>query len=993
MKELNALLWLFFLGLLIPQTNAQILYSEDFETGTTMPTNMTIIDNDTASANANVAPFDSWNLSLDRLDANNRVATVASWLSTPGQSDDWMITPQISGLTGAGSLSWEAASWNNMFRDGYEVWVTTTIAGTTPTISDFTTNGATVFTIADEDTLLTPHTVSLAAYAGQNVYIAFRNNSNDDLLLSVDNIVVENVPPSAVFTTVNASCNNANGSISLTVSGGVAPYTYLWDAAAGSQTTATATNLTAGIYGVTVTDAAGTAISGNIPLANDNFETIYSEDFESVAGGTPPPANMTVIDADAAAANAGLPSTLLDQWTVFGVTVGPVVSNMAAVASWLDPPGIADDWLITPQITGVDATTTLSWEAAAFNASFPDGYEVWVTSTIAGTTPTNTDFTTNGATVFTIAAEDTLMTAHTVSLAAYANQDIYVAFRNNSNDKFILVVDNISIQKACPASTVLLTTTSTNATCGLDNGTATVTVTGGTAPYTYLWDVNAGNQTTATAINLIGNITYSVTVTDANNNSATSIIAVGETAPVTSSLTVVNAINCFGDNNASIEAIGTGGTAPYTYAWDANTGNQTTAIATNLSANISYTVTITDGDGCTASSTITLSEPTQLTATATDNGNATATVFGSGGTPPYTYAWSNGQTMVTATGLMNNTDYGVTVTDSLGCTAVDSVSITGVPLTVTTTSVDATCGQSNGSASAVVVGGTGPYTYLWDANAANQTTPTAANLMGGNYDVTITDAAGITASASVSVTTSTAVTATISSTTDASCFGLADGTATVVGTGGTAPYTYQWDANAGSQTSATATNLTAGIYDVTVTGSAGCTGVTSVTISEPTALMLSVTDNMDGTATAVVTGGVSPYVYLWDANAANQTTATATGLANATYFVTVTDANGCTMADSVDATIINITNINLDEQVVIYPNPASSTLWVDFDLAAATTVNIRLSSVLGQEVISRNLEGVSNNTIALPIDQLPTGVYALEVVANKRKKTFKVVIE
>ncbi len=142
---------------------------------------------------------------------------------------------------------------------------------------------------------------------------------------------------------------------------------------------------------------------------------------------------------------------------------------------------------------------------------------------------------------------------------------------------------------------------------------------------------------------------------------------------------------------------------------------------------------------------------------------------------------------------------------------------------------DATCnGGTDGTATATVTGGLAPFTYLWD-DAGSQTTATATGLAAGTYSVTVTDANGCTTSETVTVTEPTAVSATMSST-DETAAGN-DGTATATATGGTSPYTYMWDAAAGSQTTATATGLTAGTYVVTITDANGCTYMDSVVVN------------------------------------------------------------------------------------------------------------------------------------------------------------------
>ncbi len=337
MKLITTFFLLLLVGLLAQQSTAQVLYSEDFDNNNaTIPANLTIIDGDVAPANTNTAAFDSWTLTLNPYNGNDTIMAVTSWLDPVGVANDWLITPQVAGINTTTTLSWEAMAFNFNFADGYEVWVTSTIAGAAPVITDFTTGGTVVFAIAAEDTLFTPHTVSLAAFAGQSIYVAFRNNSNDKVLLGLDDIVIENsIALAATYTTIPASCNGANGSISLTTTGGQAPYTYQWDAAAASQTTATASNLMAGTYGITVTDATGAVITASLPLTGVNTTNLYFEDFEGASNVMP--TNITVIDVDAAPANSNIPAAF-DQWIVAESNwIAGSTDNVAAVTSWLEP--------------------------------------------------------------------------------------------------------------------------------------------------------------------------------------------------------------------------------------------------------------------------------------------------------------------------------------------------------------------------------------------------------------------------------------------------------------------------------------------------------------------------------------------------------------------------------------------------------------------------------------------------------------------------------
>jgi len=294
---------------------------------------------------------------------------------------------------------------------------------------------------------------------------------------------------------------------------------------------------------------------------------------------------------------------------------------------------------------------------------------------------------------------------------------------------------------------------------------------------------------------------------------------------------------------------------------------------------------------CTVSST------TASTNAACTGGTGTATATPANGTAPYTYAWSNGQTNATVSNLVAG-NYSVTVNDASGCSVTNTVTVGSTSTTLTTntpTTTNSACGGSTGSASVNPSNGTAPYNYTW-SNGGN--TQTISNIAAGNYSVTITDANGCVGSVTgIVVNNPNAPTASITAFTAVSCNGGNNGQATAAATGGTAPYTFSW--NNGANT-ATATGLVAGVYTANITDAASCSGVASVTITQPTALAATVntaaTANVscfggnNGTASVAVSGGTGAYAYAWS-NGGNS--ATISGLTAGVYTATVTDANLC----------------------------------------------------------------------------------------------------
>ena len=276
--------------------------------------------------------------------------------------------------------------------------------------------------------------------------------------------------------------------------------------------------------------------------------------------------------------------------------------------------------------------------------------------------------------------------------------------------------------------------------------------------------------------------------------------------------------------------------------------------------------------------------------------SATLTASGGG-----TYQWSSPPGSATATASVTpaaTSTYTVTVTSN-GCTGTDNVTVTVNPLpTPSVTSTNpATCGMSNGSATAA-----GGVSYLW---SDSQTTATASNLASGIYTVTVTDANGCTATTSANVTSTSAPSATASSTNE-TC-GQSNGTvtATAVGTCG-AGFTYSWNTMP-AQSSAIATNLPAGTYTVTVSCS-GCTATATATVTNLAGPSVSISGVVNATcsfsnasATATATGGTPNYSYQWNCTP-SQYSQNMVNVPAGNYIVSVTDANGCVATNSVTLT-------------------------------------------------------------------------------------------
>tara|TARA_R110000782_G_scaffold237188_1_gene323540 strand:- start:276852 stop:279407 length:2556 start_codon:yes stop_codon:yes gene_type:complete len=370
-------------------------------------------------------------------------------------------------------------------------------------------------------------------------------------------------------------------------------------------------------------------------------------------------------------------------------------------------------------------------------------------------------------------------------------------------------------------------------------------------------------------------------------------------------------------NTGSITVNINGGSGTYGYSWN-TTPPQTTQTISNLGPG-SYMVTVTDSiSGCTKDTTFVLTNGSSLQVAIDSSVNVScnggnsgiAYASASGGLGSVTYSWDTNpiQTSATAIGLSAGT-YNVTVTDSVGCISVATVVITepnALLVNPTMIGMPSCNGGSDGTAIANANGGVSPYTYSWNTTPI-QTTQSASGLSAGQYIVTVTDANGCVATGNVLITQPAPISNSIQIT-NITCHNGNDGAITLTSSGGTAPYSYSWSTSA--NTSNTETGLSSGIVYVTTSDNQGCSVTDTIQITNPDSMSLTLTHTSascntdDGTATAVVVGGNTPYNYLWSVN--NQITQTADSLPGGMVSVVVMDANGCAVSGSINIDTVNI---------------------------------------------------------------------------------------
>lgn len=512
---------------------------------------------------------------------------------------------------------------------------------------------------------------------------------------------------------------------------------------------------------------------------------------------------------------------------------------------------------------------------------------------------------------------------------------------------------NAGVTSLCPGATTTLSTTSNYS--------------------SYRWSTGA-----TTANIAVGAGSYTVTVTAANGCTGVSAARViNSNSGVTITNSTVTNVRCFGGSTGMLTTTSTSG-ANMGYIWS---NGETTSYNFNIPVGV-YTITVTNTQGCTASQSFTVTQPSAPLAASASWRNITcvattgsATVTASGGTPGYSYVWSNGQSSASATGLSFG-NHTVTVTDANNCSTTSFALVGQVTsnLTATPSVSNIACfGNSTGGINLTVAGGTAPFDYLWSNGS---TTQNITGLTAGNYSCTITDADGCTFSTGNTTVTQPSAALSLGglpTISQVSCFGLCDGSVSNVNMiGGTTPFTYSWSNGA---TSANLSGICAGLYTGTVTDANGCTYTPPIPlqITEPTQLTVTAQSNggvscpgaTNGEVNANASGGTAPY--LFDLGSGAQGMGSFNGLSAGIYTVTVSDANGCEMA-STAVTIMNpmppiVTATIVDESIQSTTNNGSITL----ALAGGTPIAFAWGN-----------GGTSN-----PLTGLATGAYSVTVTYDQ----------
>ncbi len=874
--------------------------------------------------------FEVANISVNTL--NSLVLNMAATNATCGQSNG-VATVSVSGGSGTFTYNWgtgNTASISGLAAGVYSVTVTDAVNGCTATASvpvsgssDIDVTNATVDAICGGSTGsislgvtggTAPYTYAWSTPLGSGTsatglsagtyFVTVSDAAGCDEVLILD--VVEIISLRALATVTDAACGQADGSASVVVSGGTAPYTYAWS---NGETASSISSVSAGIYFVTITDANGCSITANATIGNAAGPVVTIDNQVNLTC-----ANASTGSIDISVTGGVGPYTYL--WSN-----GETTADLTSLPSGPFSVTVTD-------ANGCQASVFVRITAPSAIEVITEGTDVSCNNADNGSIHT---VASGGVGPYTYAWSNGATTADLSGLSV-GTYTLTVTDANGCSVSTPVVITQPDVLSVSAAATGVQCN-------GGADGTVTTTVTGGTAPYTYQWS-NGGNMANQAALNAG---LYSVTVTDANGCTATATATVDVANALVINLGITNA-TC-GNSNGAVDASVSGGSAPYTYAWSgAGSGNSLSGVAAG-----SYGLTVTDANGCSATATANVSSTSTIAVTPTvtpvvcGGGNTGAiTLATTGGSGTLSFAWSNAATSANITGLAAGT-YTVTVTDTSDCQTVLSIEVEETsPFTIASSATAADCGGANGDATVTVTGGVGPYTYAWSNGAG---VATATGLAGGLYEVTITDANGCTATENVIVPNTTAINVMVASVDNVSC-GQANGGVNINVSGGATPYTYLWSNGA---TTANLSGLNAGIYAVTVTDANGCSGAAIATV-EPAAEVVFVADRndvncfnaQDGSINVSIVSGNGPFTYAWSPSGSG---ASQTGIGAGTYTVTVTAANGCSATASVTltepneliATLDSSTNVTCNGQLdgAINVTTTGGTLPYTFDWGTA----------------------------------------------------------
>jgi gliding motility-associated-like protein len=702
--------------------------------------------------------------------------------------------------------------------------------------------------------------------------------------IAVDSVVLEEPDPLTVSLAVDAPVNcfgDSSGVIVSVVNGGIAPFQYQWS---DGQTGVSAAQLPAGTYRLTVSDANGCTGSDSTSIAQPPSIVVD-------ISLSPPLCHNQKNGSISASANGGT-GGLQYLWSNGSTT--PTLSNLSSGNYSLT---VTDSNMCTStQVINLPNPDALDWTSNSVPTNCALGMDGIATVTPSGgTAPYTFQWSDPGSQTNSVATN--------LSAGSYF---VTITDNNNCSTTGLVVVEE--------PEAVLLNFKLTEITCnGRMDGAIESIVTGGVPPYSYLWDNGASSPNQ----DGLEEGSYNLVVTDGNGCSTGATAFLDVLNPISVNAQIVEN-KCHGAANGSIDLVINGGFGNYTVSWQSPIGPLSGQKISNLPAG-EYLFTVVDSSDCTISDTVSIEEPelplqtgisasTDTLCFGAENGSVSSNP--GGGTPPYSFAWSNGEDIPGIENLAAG-NYRLTLTDANGCTTTGSLTIVEqAPLSIELTGLVPTCFNNNDGSASVssAVLGADPIDpnqliYSWNT-VPLQVGVMATGLTGGRYyTVTATNTLGCSVTDSIYIERPAPINVLQSVSSPVSCPGGADGLLETIASGGTTPYQFSISPNTGIQQGNMFQNLDAGTYRITAIDANGCTGNASFEITEPDPIEVNISGQNircfgenSGSASTQTTGGTAPYTYAWS-NAAMSPAIT--GLSAGSYTLTVTDAKGCTQADSV----------------------------------------------------------------------------------------------
>ena len=706
---------------------------------------------------------------------------------------------------------------------------------------------------------------------------------------SVSTSVIISQPPllfAQFLDTINPTCAALNnGSAKANAGGGSGPYQYIWNDP-NTQDSSHAVNLFAGIYSVTVIDQKGCTATATVPILAPPPVVLDTVQVVDVSCNGSADGSITLIATGGVSPYSyvwqQIPlATDSAAFNLSGGTYTIVVADVWQCKDTMVVP-VTEPALLVPSIANTDSVKCFGGNDGLVDLSATGGtapYQYSIDGVVFQSSPSFTGLVANN---YTATVRDAHLCVKTIAFTIYQPSVLVATLAGTTNVKCF----------------------------GGNDGTATITITGGNPVYTGTLGAQSVSFSPYTFTTLAtGN--YTITATDANNCTATVPAAISQPTALVLSLLGTTPTTCYGGHDGGINVSAAGGTPAYTYSLN---GGSAQASGNFVNVNGAFNVvSVIDANLCIDTLQIDVPQPIQTTFLDTNvvdvscfggnNGSIDLIVTGTAG--PWTYHWSGGQITQDISGLSAGT-YQVTVSDNIGCSAVgiDFIAVAQpADLALSQVTKNVSCfGGNDGSITLTATGGTPAYVYAWSIAGS---TSQINNLSIGAYSVTVTDAHNCTETLSNMPVTQPALLTVSTQAVEVSCPGFSDGSVIATATGGTTAYSYNW--NPAAANANVDANVPAGVYNVTVTDANGCTAASGSTVIELPGIVLNATAHNvlcnplhNGYILMNAQTVNPPATYQWSNGA---TTASIFSLYTGNFAVTITDANNCKVDTSF--TILN----------------------------------------------------------------------------------------